>query len=323
MFENFANVWTIVGAARELKAGRALGLRVAGERVVFFRDASGDVGALIDRCPHRGVALSLGKVEKGLIECPFHGWRFDRHGANCRVPFNPDAKRANLGAVALPAREVAGLLWLYTGFAPLSEPEPSPTLFEPDVTVCVQSVFWRAHWTRVMENMLDMPHLPFVHRRTIGKALRGLADSRMDLVWEERSYGGRISKSVDGVARPGALDYRYPNVMELFIDPPGKRLRLMVACIPEGDDATRLLLLTIRNFARAAWLNPVFRAMNRRIANEDRAIVESSSPMAVPAPGAEVSVPTDAPTLAFRRRYRQNLLGSAAVRPSPDSAAPF
>ena len=125
MFENFANVWTPVGLSGDLKPGKPLAMRIAGERVVLFRDVGSQPGALIDRCPHRGVALSLGKVVNGEIECPFHGWRFDRSGANCRVPWNPDAKRDRLGGVALPVREIAGLLWLYTGVEPSAEPEPS------------------------------------------------------------------------------------------------------------------------------------------------------------------------------------------------------
>jgi phenylpropionate dioxygenase-like ring-hydroxylating dioxygenase large terminal subunit len=312
MFSNFANIWTMVATARDLAADKPLALRVAGERVVLFRDAAGKASALIDRCPHRGVKLSLGRVEKGEIECPFHGWRFDGAGRNCHVPWIPDAKRENLGAIALPLREISGLLWLYTGFAPTREPDVSETLLAKGVTVCAQSVVWKVHWTRVMENMLDMPHLPFVHRRTIGKDLRGLTGRRMDVFWEERPFGGHVSNAVDGVPRPGALEYRFPNVMELLIDPPGKRFRLMVSCIPEDDNSTRLLLLTIRDFARWRALDPLFRWMNWRIAREDQAVVESSLPAEVPPPAEEASVRTDAPTLAFRRRYRKELLGSSA-----------
>lgn len=319
MFANFANVWTPVGLCGELKPGKPLGLRVAGERVVLFRDAAGQPGALIDRCPHRGVALSLGRVVDGQIECPFHGWRFDRAGANCGVPWNPDAKRELLGAAALPLRERAGLLWLYTGFTPATEPEVSESFAAPKVALCAQSVVWNVHWTRVMENMLDMPHLPFVHQRTIGKQLtRIVPGARMDITVEERPYGLRISNAIDGVARPGVLEYRYPNIMELFIDPPNRLLRLMAACIPEGEGRTRLLLLTLRDFARSPLLNPVFRLMNARIAREDRAIVESSEPPQVPPSAEEASVRTDAPTLAFRRLYRQRLLGSDARATVPE-----
>ncbi|MCX7900458.1 MAG: aromatic ring-hydroxylating dioxygenase subunit alpha, partial [Methylocystis sp.] len=159
MFENFANIWTIVGLARDVPRHRPLAIKVAGERVVLFRNREGEARALIDQCPHRGAALSLGRVQDGVIECPFHGWRFDGDGRNCHVPWNPDAKREMLGATALPLREDAGLLWLFTGFAPTQAPQPSATFAAPGVRVCAQSVIWRAHWTRVMENMLDMPHL--------------------------------------------------------------------------------------------------------------------------------------------------------------------
>ncbi len=323
MFTDFANVWTPVGLARDLKPGRPLGRRIAGERVVLFRDGAGKACALIDRCPHRGVALSLGRMVNGEIECPFHGWRFDGEGRNCGVPWNPDAKREHLGAAALPLREIAGLLWLHTGFAPQAEPYVSDTLSAPDIVLCAQSAIWSAHWTRVMENMLDMPHLPFVHRRTIGKGLRRLvAGGRMDIDLEERPYGAHMTNKIDGSARPGALDYRFPNVMELSIDPPGRLMRLMVACIPEDEGVTRLLLLTIRNFARSPVLDPLFRFMNGRIATEDRWIVESSLPREVPPPEEERSVRTDAPTLAFRRVYRQKLLGSSAGKPPADARIP-
>lgn len=140
MFPNFANVWTIVGIARDLKRDAPLSMRVAGERIVFFRDASGKASALLDKCPHRGVALSLGRVEGGIIDSSFHCWRFDGEGRNRRVPWNPDAKLENLGAIALPCREASGLLWVYTGFEPAEEPTVSESLLTPGTTLCGQSV---------------------------------------------------------------------------------------------------------------------------------------------------------------------------------------
>jgi len=315
MFENFANVWTVVGLARDLRADHPMGLTVAGERIVLFRGADGKPAALRDRCPHRGVALSLGRVRQGEIECPFHGWRFDAAGANCATPWNPDAKRQNLSALALPVREAGGLLWLYAGFAPTAEPDPSASLSLPGVALCAQSVVWNVHWTRVMENMLDMPHLPYVHRRSIGKDLARHTGGRMDVFWEGQPFGARIHNEIDGVRRPGGLEYRFPNLMELVIDPPNRVFRLMAVCLPQGETQTRLILLTLRSFARARLFDPVFHWMNRRIAAEDRAVVESSQPDQVPPPGEEKSVRTDAPTLAFRAIYRQRLLGSSAGLP--------
>lgn len=312
MFADFANHWIIAGVSTDFRAGKLHPLIVAGERIVLFRDGAGTLCALVDRCPHRGVALSLGKLTNGTVECPFHGWTFDGSGACLSVPWNPDARCEKLSALALPLREAGGLVWLYTGFRPDSEPMPSESLSAPGVVLSAQSALWDIHWTRAMENMLDSPHLPFVHKGTIGRFLAPFMHGRMDTNWTETPYGARIENLVEGRDRPARLDYRFPNAMELFIDPPGKLLRMMALCIPEKEGQTRLTIITLRDFARWPLLNPIFRRMNRRIALEDQAILESSQPSEVPPAGEEKSVRTDKPTLAFRKLYFERIKGSSA-----------
>ncbi|MBL9104066.1 MAG: aromatic ring-hydroxylating dioxygenase subunit alpha [Myxococcales bacterium] len=316
MFHGFAHVWTIVGASDMLRA-RPLGLRVAGERLVLFRDGAGVARALVDRCPHRGVQLSLGRVVDGCLECPFHGWRFAGDGANCKVPWDPDARRERLGATPVPVRELGGLLWLYTapgGEAP-GEPEVPELLLRAGVRVCSFAVTWQTHWTRAMENMLDWPHLPFVHRRTIGKNLPYGGGTRMDIAWDERSWGGRTTISVDGAPQEGMLDYRFPNAMQLWL-PTGKRLLgFITACVPVDERTTSMVFVTIRDFMRPRLFDRLFHLANRKIAEEDRAVLESSDPVEVPPPGEERSVRTDGPTLQFRKIYRERLQGSRAEVP--------
>jgi phenylpropionate dioxygenase-like ring-hydroxylating dioxygenase large terminal subunit len=317
VFEDFANVWTMVALGRDLLAGKPLALVVAGERVVIFRDAAGAPAALIDRCPHRGVALSLGYVEKGEIRCPFHGWRFGPDGRCLHTPWNPDAKRDNLSATSLPVREAGGVLWLFTGRGPApSEPAPPQALLQPNAHVFAQSVVWKVHWTRVMENMLDTPHVAFVHTKTFGgpaaRLLKANPDARMEMRFEPHEHGGRIAAAIDGEERAAALDYRFPNLMELTLDAKGRLFRILAVCIPLSQNETRLMLVTARSFLRSRLFDPLFVRANRRIAEEDRAIVESSLPPIVPAPEQEKSLATDAPTLAFRRIFRQKLLGSRA-----------
>jgi phenylpropionate dioxygenase-like ring-hydroxylating dioxygenase large terminal subunit len=315
-FAGFAGVWTIIGTGTELQPGKMLPLTVADERIVLFRDAHGRAAGLIDECPHRGVALSLGKLCNGVVECPFHGWRFDATGANVHVPWNPDAKLDRLGALSVPVREAGGLLWLYTGFAPAEEPQPSETLMQPRVVVAAQSAIWRTHWTRAMENMLDSPHLPFVHRATIGRFVAPHLPGRMDIEWVPTPYGARIESRIEQRPAASRLDYRFPNTMELFIDPPGKTLRMLAICLPIDDAHTRLTIITVRDFARSPLLNPIFRRSNRKIAREDQAVLESSLPPEVPPAGSEKSVRTDKPTLAFRKIYFERLKDSTAHVPT-------
>jgi phenylpropionate dioxygenase-like ring-hydroxylating dioxygenase large terminal subunit len=95
------------------------------------------------------------------------------------------------------------------------------------------------------------------------------------------------------------------------LDPPGRKMRMHIWSVPINDRSTRLILVAARNF----WRNPIgklFDQFNRLILLEDRSVVESSDPPEVPPPGEELSVATDAPTLAFRRYYYRELRGRGA-----------
>lgn len=315
MFSGFARVWTPVALASALRPGRLLPAQIAGTRLVLFRDREGAARALVDRCPHRGVALSLGRVTgDGCLECPFHGWRFDGQGQAQKIPWNPDARRDPLVAQAVPAIERGGLLWIYTapGVTAPGEPAVAPDYLRPEVHVCGEVLEWRTHWTRAMENMLDWPHLPFVHRKTIGRGMLARDDARMDVHIEPHEWGAHTTITIDGAPQPGALDLRWPNVMVLQAPLLGRTMVMMVACVPIDAERTRMLLLTGRDFLRLRLLDGLFRRANRTIAGEDRAIVESSDPPEVPPARDERSVRTDALPLLFRKRYYAELRGSSA-----------
>jgi phenylpropionate dioxygenase-like ring-hydroxylating dioxygenase large terminal subunit len=316
MFKDFANIWTIIGVSRDLRATKPLAVKVAGEQLVLFRDMKGAPAAVSDRCPHRGVALSMGKVKDGCIECPFHGWKFNREGSNCKVPWNPESKKQTLGILSFPVRELGGLLWLYTapGTAP-HEPMLPEVLHQKDVVVAALSLHWKTHWTRAMENMLDWPHLPFIHAKTIGRGMKMTSESRMDIHMEERDYGLQSTISIDGALQPGGLDYRFPNAMQLFIPVPSRTLQMIAVCLPIDEKNTRMILISLRNFLRPRLFNSIFRKMNRKVASEDQAVLESSFPIEVPEPSEEKSVRTDALTLKFRRLWRERLKGSQASLP--------
>ena len=87
---------------------------------------------------------------------------------------------------------------------------------------------------------------------------------------------------------------------------------MVVTCIPLDDHRTTMLLTVARDFMTSSLLDPIFHKMNARIANEDKTIIESSFPAAVPPAKDEKSVRTDGFTLAFRKRYFEELATSSA-----------
>lgn len=326
MFKDFANLWSPVTLARRLKK-TPLAVRFAGEDLVFFRDAQGVAHALVDRCPHRGVKLSLGTVTpEGCLRCPFHAWEFAGDGACAHVPLNPDAKKERLGATGLPTREIGGVLWVYTaaGAEPPGEPTVPDALIDSKLAHTFLEVEWKADWTRAMENMLDSPHVPFLHQKTIGRFVRPYLkrDSTMAIEWEDLPHGGRTRAIVDQRPDDGAtLDYFAPVTMVLNIPIPKQTFRMHSMCVPIETGRVRMIIIGARSFARWSLLNPFFNRSNVKIAEEDRAVVESSWPVVVPPAPDERSVRTDKATLRFRKYYFEQLVGSESKPAKPLNVA--
>ena len=81
--------WYAVALASSLKPEQPLAVQLHGERFALWRDASGGVAALLDRCPHKGASLSAGRVNAGAIACGYHGWCFGADGHCSSIPAQP------------------------------------------------------------------------------------------------------------------------------------------------------------------------------------------------------------------------------------------
>jgi nitrite reductase (NADH) small subunit/3-phenylpropionate/trans-cinnamate dioxygenase ferredoxin subunit len=58
-----------------------------GERLVAVFNEGGSYRAIDDLCPHMGFSLGAGRVEDGVVTCPWHAWRFRLcDGAWCDNP---------------------------------------------------------------------------------------------------------------------------------------------------------------------------------------------------------------------------------------------
>ncbi|MGV9290815.1 DUF5914 domain-containing protein [Streptomyces sp. NPDC003719] len=69
--------WFVVGASREVRAGRPYGRTVGGTEVVLWRSDSGELRAGPGVCPHLGAPLRDGRVVCGTLVCHWHGLGLD------------------------------------------------------------------------------------------------------------------------------------------------------------------------------------------------------------------------------------------------------
>ena len=73
------NQWYVAATDHEI-GQRPFGRMILGEPIVFYRAEDGTPVALEDRCPHRRLPLSMGKLVDGVLQCHYHGLRFDQGG---------------------------------------------------------------------------------------------------------------------------------------------------------------------------------------------------------------------------------------------------
>jgi phenylpropionate dioxygenase-like ring-hydroxylating dioxygenase large terminal subunit len=173
--------WFILCTSSEL-GEEPLSRTLMGTPLVLFRDDAGRAGALLDRCPHRNVPLSGGEVSKdGSLQCPYHGWRFDRGGTCRAVPsFTGVAENKARRCTAYPAIEQQGFVWVYsTPFDDAqSMPEKSPHVFERaddrEYVTVRQSIDLGGTMFSALENALDVPHTAFLHRGLFRSESRGI-----------------------------------------------------------------------------------------------------------------------------------------------------
>ncbi len=163
------DAWFIACEAKSLKAGKPMPFTLQGAPLVLFRTVEGKPAALLDRCPHRNVPLSLGRVTKqGELECPYHGWRFDGAGACKAVPglvTDQDVALRSRAAEAYPATELDGFIWVYStaGEAPAEGPFRFPNLGDARYSTVRRDFTVTSTLHAVIENALDVPHTAFLH----------------------------------------------------------------------------------------------------------------------------------------------------------------
>ncbi len=313
------NQWYVVLESAEVHA-RPVGVTRLGERLVFWRDPSGKVWAAVERCPHRGAALSLGEVQAGHLQCPFHGFEFDPSGKCVLIPANgrggviPNAMHLD----TYPTHEAHGLIWLWWG-NPAPEDLPAPQFFENlDESFSYGSAIdpWEAHYSRVIENQLDVVHLPFVHRNTIGRGNRTLVDGPL-VEWR----GGRMlytyvfNRLDDGTPprKPAELspkdavsvhlEFIFPNLWQNYIS---ENVRILIAFVPVDDTHTLLYLRFYQNFIRLPLLGKLFARLampgNLKIVHEDRRVVITQQPKASGLKVGEILIQGDLPIIEYRKK---------------------
>ncbi len=316
------NAWYAVAAAHEV--GRTpLARRLAGDRIVVYRDSRGDAVVLTDRCAHRPSALSAGRLVGDDIVAPYTGWRYAPDGTCVSVPTQPNVP-VGAGVRSYPVHEDGSFVWVWAGVPGLA------ALSRPPATEWLRADGW-AHFGNswetgadlrlLQDNFADITHVAQVDAAIAPPALLSATMPPLDVrvtetsvefsrtypqtevaPWQAQVMGldeaGRYVQTEHGAfVSPGLWVDRW--VVEA--DEP-REFVFTHALTPLDNQVTGHIWTVSRNFALGAaaegTLFPIFEAYYQRV----REILEGMQEMVNDdGPGADVNLAADAAVTQVRR----------------------
>ena len=309
--------WYVVLRSRELKPGKLVTALRMGERMVFWRDQEGNPVCQVDRCPHRGAALSLGNLSENHIQCPFHGFEFDPDGRCVLVPANgvsvgpPKA----LQVTTYPAREAHGQVYIWWGKEKKEYPA-LPWFDDLDDSFATSELVdhWHVHYSRAIENQLDVFHLPFVHGDSIGRGNATVSDGPLAVlrtdsmeIWVyNRKDDGRTAAQKAGSLpkpqRPPFLIFKFPN---LWMNRISEDMRITVFFTPVDEENCLLYLRNYQRFVRVPLIRKLIAWMinpgSQYILNQDKRVVSTQQPKKSGLHIGEILIPADGPIILYRK----------------------
>ena len=189
------NRWYVVARSTEV-TDRPLGVTLWKQEIVLYRDEIGVIRALEDRCPHRQVKLSSGRVRGNEIECTYHGWRFGFEGNCSTVPYlAANQKLPKCKINSYPVLELNGFIWLFPGDPNLAEsilPLGVPEWDSLNYIATVSLIECKGHYSYLIENLMDMYHgnLHEDYQAWASAKLEDISEDsdRVDALYEAQSY---------------------------------------------------------------------------------------------------------------------------------------
>lgn len=321
----FINFWYPVVLSKDL-GKEPKRVRILSHDFVAFRDQNGKPAVLSDTCVHRGGALGGGKCkEDGTVQCPYHGWRFDRDGKCTRIPsLGIKAKIPPRARVdSYPVQERHGVIFAFLGDLPEEQrPEIMQVEEENDPAWRSTAVTFEVnyHYERSVENALDPAHNEYVHP-THGFSGEKEEEYRMDQLTPLRvgPWGSgflatfdapplrnpimRFARKEGGKMQAGSGTYGPNHVWTYIHFSDTKFMHQYMYEAPIDEFHTRVFLVNYRNvilFRKGLgarlndWLDRKVNERNMVIASQDIVVVDKLAPrLTPPSTARELLMPHD------------------------------
>lgn len=310
------NQWYAILPSKALKKKRIIAVKRLNLDLVLFRNANGEIGCVVDQCTHRGAKLSKGKLVGDCISCPFHGLEFDKTGKCTLIPANGKASTVDISRYNVkhyPVKELNGIVYIWYGETEKAT-EQLPFFYEHiDDSYAYSEIqdHWNSHYSRCIENQLDVVHVPIVHYNTIGRGNKTLINGPK-VEFENKILRTSANNEVDNGQKPKSpaecvikdtnLNFIFPNIWMNHIS---SKIKVIIYFAPVDDENT---ILYIRFYCKITKLQAVnnFIAFfgkfaNKIIERQDKRVVITQKPKASSLKSEEKLVAGDGPIIMYRK----------------------
>ena len=275
------NRWYMIAKASEI-TDKPVGREIWHQPVVLFRTHDGGLHALEDRCAHRFVRLSHGRVIENKIECAYHGWQFSTAGRCVHVPQLAGKSSLPKSQVrSFPVVEKHGFIWLFPGDPTLSTAGAPTAMNEWDDLNEIASFVGftaRAHFSYLIENLMDMYHgnLHAQYQVWTAEALKEVVESgnQVTATYEATTYyrvknlSSMLELFIPALrkrhAAPLTVTYDYPNWKSTL----GDDFKIFCLICPVNERLTEAYLLHYTSLAKFKGLQKTplaFRRLLKRV----------------------------------------------------------
>lgn len=194
------NAWYVAARRAEIEQGRMLPRLLLGDPVLLYRTQDGTPVAMVDRCVHRQMPLSLGRLRGDNVECGYHGLTYTPTGACVRIPGSTRISD-KVRVQTFPLVEGDGLVWIWMGDPDQARPAQIPDhhWYTADGwSTAAGTLHMNARAQLLNENLLDLSHLSFLHPESIGSP--EIAELPITTTWDEDTV--TVRREMTGVSCP-------------------------------------------------------------------------------------------------------------------------
>jgi len=306
------------------------------EPVVLYRTADGEPVGLEDRCCHRQLPLSMGKVEGNALRCGYHGLKFDASGKCIEIP-GQESIPPQARVRAYPLVEKYNWVWIWMGDPAKADPALIPDWWWADhpewAFTRPAMIPVKCNYQLIADNVLDVTHLAYVHASSIGSPsiteFPGSVEREERLVrftrWirdrppppmyrEAGGFAGNVDRWQIVEHVPPCFSVNFAGCLDSK-----KRIDLMAlsAPTPETERTTHYFFGFVRNFGLGdEKAERLFSSGMVKVFNEDIPILEAQQRALDANPGApRIDIKVDAAPLAARRML-QAMISQETLRPT-------